>query len=893
MYSAKGRLHRAIAGALCALFTFSGFTGGSAYAASSSDYTDLIDTTNMLADSDVLFNGFVNKQFGIVQPNSKLPQPSSRRALDDATQVIYDMLSSEIKKVANGTTSSTVFKISLNDVRSQLNVTGNVSYSLKDLINALLNDYPYELFWYDKTAGVSTITSYYSVEFSFPVSVNYSESGSARTTKTNAEKIASASKAAKNAAAVLDGIDPNWSDYKVLTYFKDEICKRVSYNTSAAQNTNTKYGDPWQLIYVFDDDTNTNVVCEGYSKAFKYLCDMYDFHSDISCDIITGQMATYSASGGHMWNSVKINDKYYLADVTNSDFASIGSSGGLFIAGVPESGRLADSDGTFVGAELYPSSQKIRYVYDESTMTTFTKTELDLALTSPELHTVLWKNDNGDILETDLMVADGEHPFYNGSTPRSDSGSFSGWSPEYNEKTVISGGDETIVFTAMYSTENEKKEYVVNYNVNGTVELSENVEQGRKAESDFTPEIEGCNFEGWYTDSNFENEFSSDSEITSDVELYAKFTCPVTWVNFDGTVLAEDNVLYGSTPNYAGEEPERPASVQYSYTFVGWSPELSAAEGPDVYTANFSETLNTFTVLWKNYDGTILETDENVPYGEMPEYNGETPKMKSDSEKTYAEFSGWSPEVLPVTDNAEYTAVFTDVVKTFTVTWKNADGSVIEVDENVEYGETPGFDGETPDMPDTEGETYTFVSWSDDITQPIHENKVFTAVFESQIKTFKVTWKNWNGDVLSEEEVEYNSVPEYEGTDPARPEDESFVYSFSGWSPEISSVKADIVYTAQFSKEERKPDLQPDTPDTPDIPEPVKRKLGDVNNDGTIDSNDAVIILRSSVGIDRIPEELFVYADMDRSLEIDSFDALLALRYSVAIDDGLGIGEYI
>ena len=43
-----------------------------------------------------------------------------------------------------------------------------------------------------------------------------------------------------------------------------------------------------ELIWVFDGDSSTNVVCEGYAKAFQYLCDLsgaYTFWSD-SNDIV-------------------------------------------------------------------------------------------------------------------------------------------------------------------------------------------------------------------------------------------------------------------------------------------------------------------------------------------------------------------------------------------------------------------------------------------------------------------------------------------------------------------------------------------------------------------------------------------------------------------------------
>lgn len=84
-----------------------------------------------------------------------------------------------------------------------------------------------------------------------------------------------------------------------------------------------------------------------------------------------------------------------------------------------------------------------------------------------------------------------------------------------------------------------------------------------------------------------------------------------------------------------------------------------------------SYTIPTYTVTWKNYDGSVLETDTGVTYGTRPEYNGATPEKAEDENFTYT-FNGWSPALEAVTGDVEYTAQFTAVSKrvdpTYTVT---------------------------------------------------------------------------------------------------------------------------------------------------------------------------------------------------------------------------------
>ena len=50
---------------------------------------------------------------------------------------------------------------------------------------------------------------------------------------------------------------------------------------------------------------------------------------------------------------------------------------------------------------------------------------------------------------------------------------------------------------------------------------------------------------------------------------------------------------------------------------------------------------------------------------------------------------------------------------TYTVTWKNYNGSVLETDENVAESATPTYDGEAPVKPEDANGIYTFEAWDD------------------------------------------------------------------------------------------------------------------------------------------------------------------------------------
>ena len=61
---------------------------------------------------------------------------------------------------------------------------------------------------------------------------------------------------------------------------------------------------------------NKEAVCEGYTKAFKYLMDKIG----IECVVVIGKATnSENATERHAWNYVKINGNWYAIDVTWDD----------------------------------------------------------------------------------------------------------------------------------------------------------------------------------------------------------------------------------------------------------------------------------------------------------------------------------------------------------------------------------------------------------------------------------------------------------------------------------------------------------------------------------------------------------------------------------------------
>ncbi len=414
-------------------------------------------------------------------------------------------------------------------------------------------------------------------------------------------------------------------------------------------------------------------------------------------------------------------------------------------------------------------------------------------------YTVKWKNYDGTELETDTNVSFGTVPTYNGLTPTRENTpqynyTFTGWEPKISSVT----GD--ITYTAQFKT--TVNNYTVKWeNYDGTV-----LETDRKVPYGSKPKYNGSTPQKLKTAQftyTFEKWSPDISPVTGDVTYTAQFISTVndytvTWKNYDGTILEiDENVEYGTIPTYDGTIPEREKTIQNSYAFKGWDKDITGVTEDVTFTAQFTSTNNKYTVTWKNYDGTVLMTDENAEYGTVPKYNGVTPKKEKNAQYNYV-FDKWSPEVSPVTGDVTYTAEFTTTEETYTVTWKNYDGSILKEYKNVEYGSVPRYYGARPTKSADAQYTYTFKGW-DKPFEEVTEDITYTAQFTSTLNKYNVTWKNYDGTVLNiNKNVEYGTIPTYDGIVPTKPRTTQYTYIFDRWSPDMSPVTGDVTYTAEY-----------------------------------------------------------------------------------------------
>ena len=348
-----------------------------------------------------LLEGYFFSVSGLYEDNFS-PFLAPRPPLPGELSSVYNEVKPMVKLVADGTRASTIFEIpgTWTKPKSEWGITGAVisagtltaeasaaieaAFNLDALMQRMLSEMPYELYWFDKTEGIGMsygvslsgeILTVKNLKLSMYISQAYAKINEGGATydplTADTAKTSAAKRAAENATQVV-AANTAKSDHEKLKAYLDYIKDAVSYNNEAANNNATPYGDPWQIIYVFDNDSSTNVVCEGYAKAFKYLCDLSSFsESDLFCSLVTGTMTVGTKAGPHMWNIVTVGGRNYLVDVTNCDADTVGVPDKLFLCGAAEN----------VPSEKYTAtagSQSIVYEYDTDTLSDYASSDLKL-----------------------------------------------------------------------------------------------------------------------------------------------------------------------------------------------------------------------------------------------------------------------------------------------------------------------------------------------------------------------------------------------------------------------------------------------------------------------------------------------------------------------------------
>ena len=403
------------------------------------------------------------------------------------------------------------------------------------------------------------------------------------------------------------------------------------------------------------------------------------------------------------------------------------------------------------------------------------------ATSSIKHYSVTWKDWDGTILLTN--EADwGSYPSYYGAVPSkaSEGGtaySFSGWKPQ------LAPACADAEYTATYGT--VPLTFEIRWISEDEVLRVDHLDYGSTPYFGDVPDFEKggirYKFTGWTPEPAI---------VTGDATYTAVFepviSCTIVYQpgdkgSFEPQTYTVENG--SATPPFQGT-----ATGAEGYSFAGWSPEVSDTVTEDAeYVAQWA--LESFIVKYE-VDGVQVGDSETHSYGE-------TVAVRDAYVKEGYDVSPWTADGIEPVDGKfvmpakDVTFAAESSIKTFVIIWKDWNGATLR-ETVTSYHEIPVYAGEAPQR-----EGYTFVEWSP-VPSPCTGDTAYTALYKRT--TFTVTWKDWDGTVLSTGTANAGTVPSYLDPDPTRPFDGAYEYKFTGWSPKPAAIYSDREYSAQYSK---------------------------------------------------------------------------------------------
>ena len=385
-------------------------------------------------------------------------------------------------------------------------------------------------------------------------------------------------------------------------------------------------------------------------------------------------------------------------------------------------------------------------------------TETDLgdkvlyAKLSNTVYTLTFEENGGS--EVEDITAEFETPITAPTEPTKEGHTFVGWFDDETltnefEFTTMPGVDMTL-----YAKWEANKYTIEYYNGDIKLELMPN-EYTYGIETPLPTEIEGYDFTGWYLDKDLTSEVQTaiSATDTENKVFYTSTTIGTYTITFEenGGSEIEDITAEFETPITKPVDPTKVGN-----TFDGWyidaeftTPfEFTTMPGKDT-TLYAKWVPEKYTITWSNPDGIEIYSEE-LDYGTLPKYNEETYGLPTYEKEGYTTtFTSWDSEIVEVTENKTYTAIYDEVANTYTITYY--DGEDMLYLEPSEY--VYGIGTELP--------TYQ----RDDL---VVENWYTSPTFEEETKVEKITESDLNDKVLyaKMEKIKYTiSFEENGGTE--------------------------------------------------------------------------------------------------------------------------------
>ena len=315
------------------------------------------------------------------------------------------------------------------------------------------------------------------------------------------------------------------------------------------------------------------------------------------------------------------------------------------------------------------------------------------------------------------------------------------WSTDYADDDYLhvpAIDDNILGFTAQFEYLPEVPQYQVRfYGKDGAPLLKDTlINEGENAVPPAAPEVDGYHFTGWdkpYTTITANTDITAlygEDEKTWYVHFYdlsdasSGYDVHTTVIVADGEAavgpepIAKEGYSFAfwcleggsfyNNPNYAN--PYKPADLSHITQHMSVFSKWDVAQYTVTFNVDGKQILSTHI----NH-GSTATADANSAAKYFDQY-------KPATESEVYTFTGWTPELAPVTADVDYEAVYTTAPRKYTVYFQNWDHVLID-EQQVEYGKA----AQAPADPTREG--YTFVGWDREFDNII-ANMTVTALFE-------------------------------------------------------------------------------------------------------------------------------------------------------------------
>ena len=379
--------------------------------------------------------------------------------------------------------------------------------------------------------------------------------------------------------------------------------------------------------------------------------------------------------------------------------------------------------------------------------------------------------------------------------------SFAGWNPDTTGVTVTGPATFTAVFNET------KKQYCITFVDDDNTEL--------KAETCYdygtlVTDIDVPNVPDKSASEKFAGWNPGLATVTADVVYEAVYTdlSIITWKDYDGYVLHQDYLADGDILDVYSD-PDRPSTAEWSYSFTGWTPTVvTQVSGNADYTAIYDSAKVQYYVRFSDDEYNELPESGMYNYGTNVSGIAPTTPTKAPTEEFTYTFTGWYPaftDQTVVTRDLYYTPIFEASPRFYTVTFTAAAGATVPAAKTVLYGSNidslaSGF----ATMPATAAKTFEFVKWTyadgSDIGEfdVLSQDTTLVAVFNEYDRNYMITFLDYNGDPVKAGTLYQYGADIVTPDDPTRDPAGIYTYEFSGWSPLVTQVTQEQVYTATY-----------------------------------------------------------------------------------------------